>query len=74
MAGAWSRSKLPPAELDVMFRSVEGVYKANRSLHSVRRSLKLLNVINSFTEIERYRDKSESIGGPSYAMGLSDTH
>ncbi|KIJ68349.1 hypothetical protein HYDPIDRAFT_106533 [Hydnomerulius pinastri MD-312] len=32
VAAAWSRSNLPPPELDVMFRSVEGVYKTNRTL------------------------------------------
>ncbi|KAH7883661.1 hypothetical protein F5I97DRAFT_1562730 [Phlebopus sp. FC_14] len=32
VAAAWSRSNLPPPELDVMFRSVEAVYKANRML------------------------------------------
>ncbi|KAF7800025.1 hypothetical protein EIP86_011268 [Pleurotus ostreatoroseus] len=32
VAAAWSRSNLPPPELDSMFRSVESVYKANRSL------------------------------------------
>ncbi|KAF6766283.1 hypothetical protein DFP72DRAFT_1028953 [Ephemerocybe angulata] len=34
VAAAWSRSNLPPRELDTMFRSIEGVYKANRNLHS----------------------------------------
>ncbi|KAI6162269.1 hypothetical protein EDD17DRAFT_1580833 [Pisolithus thermaeus] len=32
VAAAWSRSNLPPPELDVMFRSIESVYKANRML------------------------------------------
>ncbi|KAJ3879068.1 hypothetical protein F5051DRAFT_460161 [Lentinula edodes] len=32
VAAAWSRSNLPPSELDAMFRSIETVYKANRSL------------------------------------------
>ncbi|KAJ8521419.1 hypothetical protein ONZ45_g1852 [Pleurotus djamor] len=32
VAAAWSRSNLPPPDLDTMFRSIEGVYKANRSL------------------------------------------
>lgn len=35
VAAAWSRSNLPPPELDSMFRAVEGVYRANRSLLSV---------------------------------------
>ncbi|KAF7968676.1 hypothetical protein HWV62_29725 [Athelia sp. TMB] len=34
VAAAWSRKNMPPRELDAMFRSVEGVYKANRSLFS----------------------------------------
>ncbi|KAF9473120.1 hypothetical protein BDN70DRAFT_412046 [Pholiota conissans] len=34
VAAAWSRSNLPPPELDTMFRSIEGVYKANRGLHA----------------------------------------
>ncbi|KAK7694812.1 hypothetical protein QCA50_002000 [Cerrena zonata] len=32
VAAAWSRSNLPPPELDTMFRSVEAVYRANRTL------------------------------------------
>ncbi|KAF4572827.1 DH domain-containing protein [Pleurotus pulmonarius] len=32
VAAAWSRSNLPPPDLDAMFRSIESVYKANRSL------------------------------------------
>ncbi|KAJ7706091.1 hypothetical protein B0H17DRAFT_919770 [Mycena rosella] len=32
VAAAWSRSNLPPPELDTLFRGIEGVYKANRSL------------------------------------------
>ncbi|KAF8140172.1 hypothetical protein EV363DRAFT_1393087 [Boletus edulis] len=32
VAAAWSRSNLPPPQLDLMFRSVEGVYKTNRTL------------------------------------------
>ncbi|RPD64966.1 hypothetical protein L227DRAFT_650102 [Lentinus tigrinus ALCF2SS1-6] len=32
IAAAWSRSNLPPPELDTMFRSVESIYKANRQL------------------------------------------
>ncbi|KAI0068338.1 hypothetical protein BV25DRAFT_1875775 [Artomyces pyxidatus] len=32
VASAWSRSNLPPPDLDLMFRSLETVYKANRSL------------------------------------------
>lgn len=32
VAAAWSRSNLPPPQLDIMFRSVEGVYKVNRTL------------------------------------------
>ncbi|KZT72762.1 hypothetical protein DAEQUDRAFT_762575 [Daedalea quercina L-15889] len=34
VAGAWSRSNLPPPDLDTMFRSIESIYKANRSLLS----------------------------------------
>ncbi|KAG6888678.1 hypothetical protein C0995_006668 [Termitomyces sp. Mi166 len=34
VAAAWSRSNLPPPELDTMFRSVEGVYKASRAFHA----------------------------------------
>ncbi|KAI0639797.1 hypothetical protein C8Q77DRAFT_1214236 [Trametes polyzona] len=32
VAAAWSRSNLPPPELDTMFRSIESIYKANRAL------------------------------------------
>ncbi|TFY79045.1 hypothetical protein EWM64_g4969 [Hericium alpestre] len=34
VAAAWSRSNLPPPELDLMFRSLEAVFKANRALLS----------------------------------------
>ncbi|TFK41067.1 hypothetical protein BDQ12DRAFT_626255 [Crucibulum laeve] len=34
VAAAWSRSNLPPPDLDTMFRSIEGIYKANRGLHT----------------------------------------
>ncbi|KAF9056258.1 hypothetical protein BJ165DRAFT_1398974 [Panaeolus papilionaceus] len=34
VAGAWSRSNLPPPELDSMFRTIEGIYKANRGLYA----------------------------------------
>ncbi|KAI0800876.1 hypothetical protein C8Q74DRAFT_1364547 [Fomes fomentarius] len=34
VAAAWSRSNLPPPELDTMFRCIESIYKANRSLLS----------------------------------------
>lgn len=34
VAAAWSRSNLPPPELDSMFRCIESIYKANRNLHS----------------------------------------
>ncbi|KAF9015261.1 hypothetical protein BDQ17DRAFT_1340752 [Cyathus striatus] len=34
VASAWSRSNLPPPELDAMFRSIESVYKANRGLYT----------------------------------------
>ncbi|THH10162.1 hypothetical protein EW145_g1527 [Phellinidium pouzarii] len=34
VAAAWSRSNLPPPELDLMFRAVEAVFKANRSFQS----------------------------------------
>ncbi|KAI0321365.1 Dbl homology domain-containing protein [Amylostereum chailletii] len=32
VAAAWSRSNLPPRELDLMFRSLEAVYKTNKQL------------------------------------------
>lgn len=32
VAAAWSKLNLPPPELDVMFRSIESVYKVNRTL------------------------------------------
>ncbi|CAE6506753.1 unnamed protein product [Rhizoctonia solani] len=34
VAAAWSRSNFPPKELDSLFRGVEAVYKANRSLNT----------------------------------------
>ncbi|KAF9460804.1 hypothetical protein BDZ94DRAFT_1168832 [Collybia nuda] len=39
VAAAWSRSNLPPPDLDTMFRSIEGVYKANRGLHAKLKEL-----------------------------------
>ncbi|KAJ7228404.1 hypothetical protein GGX14DRAFT_612697, partial [Mycena pura] len=35
VAAAWSRSNLPPPELDTIFRGIEAVYKANRSLLAI---------------------------------------
>lgn len=35
VAGAWSRSNFPPAELDTMFRNVESIYRVNRSFLKV---------------------------------------
>ena len=35
VASAWSRTNFPPRELDTMFRAIETVYRANRSLLSV---------------------------------------
>ncbi|KAI0691336.1 hypothetical protein BC835DRAFT_122657 [Cytidiella melzeri] len=32
VASAWSRQNLPPPELDKMFRSIEGIFKANKLL------------------------------------------
>lgn len=32
VASAWSRSNLPPSQLDSMFRSIEAIFKANRFL------------------------------------------
>ncbi|KAF8527975.1 hypothetical protein BU17DRAFT_38575 [Hysterangium stoloniferum] len=32
VAGAWSKANFPPKELDVMFRGIEGIYKANKRL------------------------------------------
>ncbi|CAE7208155.1 unnamed protein product [Rhizoctonia solani] len=34
VAAAWSRSNFPPKELDSLFRGVEAVYKANKSLNT----------------------------------------
>ncbi|KAG5342380.1 hypothetical protein C0989_002215 [Termitomyces sp. Mn162] len=34
VAAAWSRSNLPPPQLDTMFRTVEGVYKASRTFYA----------------------------------------
>lgn len=36
VAAAWSRVNFPPPELDAVFRSVELVYRTNRSLLAVR--------------------------------------
>lgn len=47
VASAWSRSNLPPPELDQMFRAVEAVYKANRSLLSVRNHMLVPDVFST---------------------------
>ncbi|KAG6845765.1 hypothetical protein H0H87_003819 [Tephrocybe sp. NHM501043] len=39
VAAAWSRSNLPPPDLDTMFRSIEGVYKASRAFHNKLKDL-----------------------------------
>ncbi|KAG6820114.1 hypothetical protein H0H93_005261 [Arthromyces matolae] len=39
VAAAWSRSNLPPPDLDTMFRSIEAIYKASRTFHSKLRDL-----------------------------------
>lgn len=42
VAAAWSRANFPPPELDAVFRSVEVVYRANRSLLAVGHLVSLL--------------------------------
>ncbi|KZT44471.1 hypothetical protein SISSUDRAFT_21835 [Sistotremastrum suecicum HHB10207 ss-3] len=34
VAGAWSRSNLPPRELDSVFRAIESIYRANKAFSS----------------------------------------
>ena len=58
-----------------MFRSIEGVYKANRVLFSVRTStLPVLLPLIPSSEIEGYRAQSLFTKGPrrfAHAMGMS---
>ena len=78
MASAWSRSNLPPFELDQMFRAVEAVYKANRSLLSVSDHTLISSVYTEynrnmcFLETERDRDQSlvtKGLGRSPHALG-----
>lgn len=75
IAAAWSRSNLPPPELDGMFRNIESVYKANRSLLSVRKLRKCYFIVLMLAialEIKGYRYQSLFAQGSrrsSYAMG-----
>lgn len=71
VAAAWSRSNFPPPELDAMFRSVEVVYRANRTLLSVSLPSYILlefcfhGVLWDLTETERNWPQAwlpESIG------------
>ena len=50
VAAAWSRTNFPPPELDAMFRSVEVVYRANRSLLSVS-TLSCIFSSRAFTDV-----------------------
>ncbi len=62
------RTNLPPAELDTMFRSIEGVYKANRSLLLVRFLLPSLHIIASYCQ-----QRLKEIGAnPSSPKALGD--
>jgi hypothetical protein len=74
VAAAWSRSNLPPADLDVMFRSIEGVYKANRGLHSVSLLLsQVFHYLTFYQEIKRDWNESffpKSIRRSADAMGV----
>jgi hypothetical protein len=81
VAAAWSRSNFPPPELDAMFRSVEVVCRANRSLLAVSslssillESSVLQGILWKLTETERNWPQAwlpESIGRPPNAMGAS---
>jgi len=63
VAAAWSRSNLPPTELDTMFRSIEGVYKANRSLHTVGSlSLSLLSMLTCIQKLKDINADPKSAG------------
>ena len=61
-----------------MFRSIEGVYKANRVLFSVRTSIPLVHLpLILFSEIEGYRAHSLFTKGPrrfAHAMGMCSVH
>jgi len=57
VAASWSRSNLPPPEMDTMFRAIEGVYKANRSLYAVSVVLRLNALL--LTASRRNSKKSE---------------
>lgn len=64
VAAAWSRTNFPPPELDAMFRSVEVVYRANRSLLSVSTlscisQVVLSRMLYKLIETERNRPQSQ---------------
>jgi hypothetical protein len=70
VASAWSSHNLPPHDLDRMFRSIESVYKADRSLLSVRASH--LNQPVS-TELMLSNQRLKDIGtNPSSPKALGD--
>jgi len=68
IAAAWSRSNLPPPELDSMFRSIEGVYKANRSLLVVSRSVFIVH----YSHLHRLQKLKEIGTNPSSPKALGD--
>jgi hypothetical protein len=70
VASAWSSHNLPPHNLDRMFRSIESVYKADRSLLSVRAS-HLTQPVS--TELMLPNQRLKDIGtNPSSPKALGD--
>jgi hypothetical protein len=70
VASAWSSHNLPPHNLDRMFRSIESVYKADRSLLSVRASHLTQSVS---TELMLPNQRLKDIGtNPSSPKALGD--
>ena len=68
VASAWSRNNLPPKDLDLMFRSLESVYKANRSLLSVRTYACQLASSLILTAIQRLKEIGTNPSSPK-ALG-----
>lgn len=72
VAAAWSRSNFPPPQLDAMFRSIEVVYRANRSLLVVNSLLYVLPEL-LFNDIICISQKLNEIGpNPTSPKALGD--
>jgi hypothetical protein len=56
VAAAWSRTNFPPPQLDMVFRSVETVYKSNKGLLAVRSHHRYCRLLPKFTSQSHARN------------------